>query len=295
MYGVDVLADAYELPGSALFPEGITEGPGSTFFVGSLGDGTLIRGDAETGAVEVLFPPDGDGRVSTAGLALDRHGRLVSCDINGGQLFVHDLTSRTLTARRQLPADTAMPNDVAIMADVAYVTDSSRPVVWQLPLPNGEPTVAMDLSEYGAPHDSYLNGIVAEPDPGRLLVVGQASSVLWLVDPARSVAEPVDLGGYEFDADGLLLDGDVLYGVTNRGETMADATFMISAFRLSADRRIGTLLGELTDPRWDTPTTIALVGGRLLVADAQLRARASGAAPRLPFQVLALDLPQWTD
>jgi hypothetical protein len=41
----------------------------------------------------------------------------------------------------------------------------------------------------------------------------------------------------------MLLAGDVLYGVTNRGATMADATFMISAIRLSADRRTGELLG----------------------------------------------------
>lgn len=297
--------DTFSVPGAAVFPEGITEGGGSTFYVGSLGDGTLFRGDAATGVVEVLLPPDGDGRVSTAGLAIDGAGRLVSCDINGGQLFVHDPVTRTLIARRPLPAEKAQPNDVAIIAGTAYVTDSSRPVVWALPLPDGEPSIAVDLAGYGAADDSYLNGIVADPVPdadsgaGRLLVVGQGSGLLWSVDLAARHAAVVDLGGYDFDADGLLLDGDathgdLLYGVTNRGESMDDATFMITAVRLSPDRRHGTVLGEITDPRWDTPTTIAKVAGRLLVVDAQLRARRAGTPPRLPFQVLALDLPVWT-
>ena len=38
----------YSLPGDNVFPEGITEGGGTTFYVGSMGDGTIFRGDAAT-------------------------------------------------------------------------------------------------------------------------------------------------------------------------------------------------------------------------------------------------------
>ena len=51
----------YALPGTSVFPEGITEGPGTTFFVGSMADGGIYRGDTATGRIEMSVPPDGDG------------------------------------------------------------------------------------------------------------------------------------------------------------------------------------------------------------------------------------------
>jgi hypothetical protein len=107
------------------------------------------------------------------------------------------------------------------------------------------------------------------------------------------VATPVDLGGYEFNADGMLLDGDVLYGVTNRGTTVEDARFMISAARLGPGWHTGTIVGEMTDPGWDCPTTIAKVDGKLLVVCSQLRALHTKTPPHLPFEVAATDLPSW--
>ena len=89
----------YVLPGERVFPEGITEGPGSAFFAGSLGDGTIFRGDVATGEVEVFLRPDGDGRQAIAGLDIDGHGRLIACDFDGGQVFGYDLASGRLAAR----------------------------------------------------------------------------------------------------------------------------------------------------------------------------------------------------
>ena len=37
-------------------PEGITSGPGTTFYVGSLADGRIVRGDLLTASVSVLLP-----------------------------------------------------------------------------------------------------------------------------------------------------------------------------------------------------------------------------------------------
>lgn len=68
----------FALPGRAVFPDGITGGPGTTFYVGSLGDGTICRGDCATGEVTIAIPPDGDGRQAIAGLAIDGHGGLLS-------------------------------------------------------------------------------------------------------------------------------------------------------------------------------------------------------------------------
>src|SRR5438132_10712685 len=84
----------YSLPGDNVFPEGITEGGGTVFFVGSMGDGTIYRGDTASGDVEVFLPPDGDGRTTITGLDMDGYGRLIACDYDGGQLFVYDLAAR---------------------------------------------------------------------------------------------------------------------------------------------------------------------------------------------------------
>jgi sugar lactone lactonase YvrE len=289
--------DRYPLEGDNVFPEGITEGPGATFFVGSLGTGAIYRGDTTSGDVDMVLPPDGDGRQAVCGLDIDDYGRLVACDIAGGQLFVFDLAARRSVARRPIPADESWPNDVVVVGDSAYVTDTKNPLIWRLPVGQagiGEPEVAIDLAEFGPADPAYLNGIVAHPDGTRLLASSQGEGgTLWLAEPGSGTATPVDLGGYEFNADGMLLDGDVLYGVTNRGETDADTRFMISVARLAPDWRSGQILGELTDPAWDCPTTIAKVGGKLLVVCSQVVLQRTGGAPRLPFEVVATDFPAW--
>jgi sugar lactone lactonase YvrE len=286
----------FPIPGDRVFPEGITEGPGTTFFVGSMTDGTLYRGDTRTGAVEVFLPADGDGRGNICGLDVDGYGRLVSCDFASGQLFVHDIATRSLIARRRLPAETARPNDVVVHGDAAYVTDSHRPVVWRLPTgPEvGEPEIAVDLAPAGAAEEAFLNGIVCHPNRPLLLVSAQGEGAgLWRVDPADGSASLVDLNGYEFNADGMLLNGGTLYGLTNRGETHEDVRFLLSAARLAPDWRSGAIVGELSEETWDSPTTIASVGGELLVVCAQLAAMRTGTPPALPFVVAASDFPRW--
>jgi len=286
----------YALPGDNVFPEGITEGGGTAFFVGSMGDGTIYRGDAATGTVEVFVPPDGDGRVTITGLDLDAYGRLVACDYDGGQLFVYDLATRKLAARRALPAEEAWPNDVVVAGDSAYVTDTRHPRVWRLPVGRdgvGDAELAIDLAAFGPADPAYLNGIVAHPDENTLLVASQGEGgTLWRVDLAGRDATPVDLGGYEFNADGMLLDGDLLYGVTNRGEDIESISFMISVARLAPGWRSAAIVAELADPDWDCPTTLAAVDGKLLIVCSQVRAMHTKTPPQLPFQIATTEPPQ---
>lgn len=113
----------YPLPGDNVFPEGITDGGGTTFYVGSMGDGTIFRGDAATGAAKPFVPPDGDGRTTITGLAVDGHGRLIACDFDGGQLFVYSLATAALVARtrkaRGHPAARALRDRYRRPADLA--------------------------------------------------------------------------------------------------------------------------------------------------------------------------------
>jgi Cu-Zn family superoxide dismutase len=283
----------YALPGDNVFPEGITEGGGTVFYVGSMGDGTIYRGDTTTGAIEAFVPANGDGRVTVTGLDLDGYGRLIACDYDGGQLFAYDLATGELAARRALPAQEAWPNDVAVAGDNAYVTDTRLPRVWRLPVgPGGvgDAELAIDLAPFGAADPAYLNGIVAHPDGTTLLVASQGEGgTLWRVGLAGHDAAPVDLGGYEFNADGMLLDGDLLYGVTNRGEDIEDIRFLISVARLAPGWRSATIVAELTDPGWDCPTTLAAVDGKLFIVCSQVRAMHTKTPPRLPFEIATTD------
>ena len=142
---------------------------------------------------------------------------------------------------------------------------------------------------------AYLNGIVAHPDGSVLLVASQGEGgTLWRADLANHTAAPVDLGGYEFNADGMLLDGEVLYGVTNRGGDIENVRFMISVARLAPGWRSAAIVAELADPDWDCPTTIAKVNGQLLIVCSQVRAMHTKTPPRLPFEIASTDLPNWT-
>jgi Cu-Zn family superoxide dismutase len=290
----------FAIPGDNVFPEGITEGPGTSFFVGSTGDGAIYRGDTLTGTVEPFIPPDGDGRVSICGLDVDDYGRLIACDFGGAQVFAYDLATCALAARRPLPSVDALPNDVVVHGDWAYVTDSRRPVVWRLPVgPRqvGDPSVAIDQAPYHPADPAYLNGIVCHPAQPKLLVASQGEGgTLWRVDAASGTAGPVDLGRYDFNADGMLLDGDVLYGVTHRGAvTGGDFRAMVTAVRLAPDWMSGTVLHEFTDERWCFPTTIAKVGGELLVVSSQFDTQRLDIPPVLPFTVAAREFPSWPE
>jgi hypothetical protein len=190
-----------------------------------------------------------------------------------------------------------MPNDVVVAGEHAYLTDSGKPLIWRLPAGRdgiGEPEVAFDLSPLGAADPAYLNGIVAHPDGTLLLAASQGEGgIVWRADLGSGTASPVDLGGYEFNADGMLADGDLLFGVTNRGETAEDVVFMISVARLAPDWRSGVIVGELTDPAWNSPTTIAKADGQLLVVCSQIVAKHLGVSPKLPFEVIGTDFPAW--
>jgi hypothetical protein len=159
----------------------------------------------------------------------------------------------------------------------------------------GEPEPAIDLTSFGPADPAYLNGIVAHPGGKLLLVASQGEGgTLWRIDLVQQTAARVDLGGYEFNADGMLVYGGVLYGVTNRGETRADVRFMISAARLEPDWVSGAVLGEMTDPGWDFPTTIAQVGGQMLVVCSQVAKKDAGIPPSLPFRVVSVRFPEWS-
>jgi outer membrane protein assembly factor BamB len=258
-----------DLPDGFDFPEGIEHGRGTTFFVGSLLSGAIWRGDLRTGSGSVLAP-GAPGRAS-AGIAYDAgHDRIWVAGggpllVGAGDVRVYDASSGALLATYQLPG-VGLMNDVAITRDAVYVTDSGFAQLVVIPLPRDgslpPPSAATKLALGGdmiqAPGIN-LNGIVAKD--GFLLVANSTTGKLFRVDPATGIARRLDLGGADLSyPDGLELLGNTLYVVRP-----FDDRVTVVALKPGLTR--GVVLGDLTAPSLDIPTTATVSAGRLWVTN----------------------------
>ena len=257
-----------DLP-TGFFPEGIESGTGTSFFVGSLLDGAIWRGDLRTGLGKVLAA-GAPGRAS-AGIAYEAgRDRIWVAGvgpplIGNGDVRVYDASSGALLATYE-PPGVGLLNDVAVTREAVYVTDSGFPQLVVIPLPKDgslPPSVAATILPVGGDlvqtPGFNLNGIVAED--GVLLVAQSSTGKLFRVDPATGGADEVDLGGATLSyPDGLELLGHTLYVVRpfeNR------VTVVSLGVRLAS----GVVLGDLTDPGFDIPSTATVAAGRLWVVN----------------------------
>jgi sugar lactone lactonase YvrE len=266
--------DQIDLP-NGFRPEGIESGPGTSFFVGSLVDGAIWRGDLRTGSRAELAPGE-TGRVSV-GIAYEASRNRLWVAGGGpgfnagiGDVRVYDASSGALLATFLLrPGDVGALNDVAITHDAVYVTDSFKAQLVVIPLPADGSLPSEDAATLlpvtgdfiqTAPPAPNLNGIVAK---GSVLLVAQTSTgKLFSVDPDTGIANEVDLGDEVLlpGPDGLELRGDTLY-VVGGG--------VVTVVRLGARLASGVVLGEITDPGLDVPSTATVAAGRLWVVNAR--------------------------
>jgi hypothetical protein len=247
------------------FPEGIESGRGTSFFVGSMTDGAIFRGDVRTGAMSVLAP--GAPGLASAGIAYDaRHNRIWVAGVGPmlvgrGDVRAYDASSGALLATYQVPG-VALMNDVGVTRDAVYVTDSGFPQLVVIPLgrhgslPPPSAATALQLGgDFVQTPGFNLNGIIA--NNGALLVDQSSTGKLFRVDPATGVADELDLGGASLGyTDGLELVGHKLYVVRpfdNR----------VTLISLAASMTRGVVLGDITDPSLDIPSTATVAAGRL--------------------------------
>src|SRR5688500_9089181 len=126
--GQSVYPEKIALP-SAFAPEGIEIALGHRFYVGSVANGAIYKGDLRTGAGDILV--QGAATPSTraaTGIEYDR-GRLWVAGARFGTARVYDASTGTL--EREYPLATppgTFINDVVVTNGAAYFTDSQRPV-----------------------------------------------------------------------------------------------------------------------------------------------------------------------
>jgi hypothetical protein len=277
-----------DLP-DGFFPEGIESGPGTSFFVGSLLDGAIWRGDLRTGS-GTLLAAGAPGRAS-AGIAYEAgHDRIWVAGvgpplIGGADVRVYDASNGALLATYQ-PPGVGLLNDVAVTREAVYVTDSGFPQLVVIPLAQDgslpPPSAATILPVGGDLLQTpgfNLNGIVVKH--GVLLVAQSSTGKLFRVDPATGAADELDLGGANLGyPDGLELLGHTLYVVRafdNR----------VTVVSLGPHLAGGVVLGDLTDPSLDIPSTATVAAGRLWAVNLRFT---TPPGPATPYWITQLPL-----
>ena len=252
-------------------PEGITAGPGTTIYVGSMAGGAVWAGDVRTGEGDVLVPAWGGVAVGVDYEA--DANRLWVAGGPTGTVRVYDATSGDLLRAYTFgPAGALFLNDLVVTDDAVYVTDSLNPWLDVIPLgPDGALPAAGDVTTLPLDGITFepgnnANGIVAAR--GWLIVVDSNTGALLRVDPATGDATEMSTGEVSvLRGDGLELRGSTLYVVRNRDH-------LIEVFRLGPGLASAVPLGTLPPIGFppellSVPTTAAVQAGRLWVVNAR--------------------------
>jgi sugar lactone lactonase YvrE len=249
-------------------PEGISIGKGTSFYVGSVGDGAIYRGDLKTGKGKILV--DGIPGNAATGNKVDKRNRLWVSGAGTGTGKVYDAESGALLETYPFadPADGAtFINDVIVTRDAAYFTDSNRPVLYVVPIGRGgklgSTFTTLDLTGDLVFADGFNNnGIEASPDGKTLLVVQSNKGLLFKVSPKTGRTKQVDLGATTLPGgDGLLLqDRSILY-VVNSGK--------VTVLKLDRSFGSGRQIATIENTGFDVPTTLGAFGKFLYVVNAR--------------------------
>ena len=250
-------------------PEGIVNGNGSEFFVGSLAGGAIYKGDFRTGAGSLLVPQSDKIAV---GLDYDERTDYLYVAGYAGVAYVYHGTTGQLVQTIVLNSSPgAFINDVIVTREAVYFSDSFLDVFYRVPLMNNgrlpDPPSVNEIQLTGdftfLPGNFNGNGIVATPDGAKLIIGNSATGILYLVDPLTGVADEIDLGGDLVpNNDGLVLNGKTLYVVQNFDE-------QISQIELSSDFLSGEIVRVITHPDFRIPATAALFGSMVYAVNAR--------------------------
>lgn len=275
--GTDRPPDSLVLP-RGFQPEGITRGEGTTVYVGSIPTGAIYRGDVRTGRGSVLIA----GRPDRAAIGLEEaDGRLYVAGGATGRAFVYDTKTGGEIAAILLATTTpSFVNDVAMTADTAYFTDSLNPVLYRVDRATLAVTALALTGDIAYEPGFNANGIEATDDGRTLVSVQTNTGRLFRVDSRSGVGTRISLGDESLPGgDGLLLSGRTLYAVQNRQNRIA-------VINLSQDLTTGVVNQRISDPRFDTPTTLEAIGSRLYVVNAQVDAADASATA---YRVVTVD------
>jgi sugar lactone lactonase YvrE len=278
--GQQAFPDLIQLP-RGFQPEGIEVGKGTTFYVGSVANGAVYRGDLRTGAGSILVP--GETGKAAAGIELDNRNRLWVAGAGTGKAYVYDARTGAPIRTYTFASSDTFINDFVVTRTAAIFTDSRKAVLYHVPIGLGGALGATRTipvtGDFVLGSGFNLNGIDATSDGKTLIAVQSNNGKLFRIAPASGVAKEISLGSESVpNGDGILLTGKTLYVVQNQLNRVA-------VIRLSANLGAGQVLRRLTDSDFAVPTTIDDHGSRLYAVNARFGIANPGAAE---FQVVQL-------
>ena len=277
------LVNDFPLPDGFL-PEGITIGPGPVAYLGSRADGDILAKNLKTGEQKIISQGPGTPSI---GLKSDQRGLLYVAGGPAGTGRVIDIRSGRTVRNYAFTTGPTFVNDVVLSRYGAWFTDSQQPQLYVVPRDRrGRPAAGSDVKtlpltgDWVQPAGFGANGIALTPDGRALLVVQSPTGYLFRVNPRTGHATRVNLGGAVLtNGDGLLVQGRILYAVQNRDNNVA-----VVRLNKSGTRR--RLLANLTDKKFDVPTTVAAYKKYLYLPNARFT---SPQTPTTEFDVIRIN------
>jgi sugar lactone lactonase YvrE len=279
--------DLIALPNGWL-PEGVVTGRGPVIYSGSRANGAIYAADLRTGEGTILVAGQA-GRVAV-GLSFDPRTNYIFVAGGGtGKAYVYEGTTGALVQEYVLTAAGGFVNDVIVTREAAYFTQSARAEYYRIPLradgqlPAADEVETIPLGgEWEQVTGFNANGIEASPSGTDLIIVNSASGMLYRVEPLSGAATRIDLAGQSVSAgDGLLLIGQTLYVVRNRLNE-------IVVIDLASDLSAGEVVGTITDPNFDVPSTIAAFGNAIYAVNARFTTPPTPSTPYTIVRVRAV-------
>jgi sugar lactone lactonase YvrE len=266
-------------------PEGIEVGRGTTFYVGSVANGAIYRGDLRSGNGAILVA--GQAGKAATGIELDRFNRLFVAGAGTGDAYVYNARTGALLRMYDFASGDTFINDVVVTRSAAYFTDSRKGVLYVVPIGTEGALGAfrtLSLSgDFALGAGFNLNGIDATPNGKTLVAVQTNTGKLFRIDPVNGATRTISLGSESLpNGDGILLTGKRLYVVQNQLNRVAVVS-------LAPNFSSGRVITRLTDPDFAVPTTIDDHGRRLYAVNARFGTPSPSTAE---FQVVQLAKPR---
>ena len=277
----------YVIPGKCVQPESVTV-RGGYYYTGGICNGNLYRGDLRHPRAQVLRR--GHATTLLAGIKATATRLLVTGirnDLAGLQVY-NRFTGKFLA--QFAPVQSQIVNDIAIAPNGdAYLTGFNRSKIFRVPAAdlNRQPGVQrlrtfLDFRGTSFPvQDLSANGIAATSD-GRFLIVTHFSAErLYRVRLSDGQVSRIDLHGQHLAGpDGIALtESNVLYVVEANDSRIAE-------IRMSHKYDSGRIVSRTTSPSFQCPTSAAIAGDRLLVANSQF------CGPnKPPYTIASIPLP----
>ncbi|MEM9490567.1 MAG: hypothetical protein AAGC55_15575 [Myxococcota bacterium] len=291
--------DGFDLPGDALFPEGIAVADDGTFYVGSLAEGSVIRlqaGETEPDVFVATGEPGTRDIGAAVGMIVDEDMQVLwVCDAGDmGMGLVPSvivgfaLADGSVAARHTLPDEIGLCNDLTLDgAGNLYASDSFNPRLIRVPaglrMQDNSAEVWATRDDWAvAPGQFGLNGLDVV---GSVLYAGHTQNrAVYSVpieagDGAAGEIAEITLDSRPDGIDGMKVAGD--------GSLLLVDGFGDNISRVELDGSGGGTLSVIV-PDLDGPTTFAFHGDSAWIVEGQLPHLFDPelGPPNLPFKVI---------